>query len=130
MSPSKSPTEIDPPVTLTVVSQNDAETCVAASGRITRESLSDPDPLEAVIGPDAFAKPILLSLAKSDYMDSSGVGWILKCHKRAAEAGGKLILHSAPPMIGNLMRMLKLERVLAIAANGAEAEAIAKSSQA
>ena len=54
MRDSSSQHQADPPVTLKVVSRTDGATNVAASGRITRESLADPDPLATAIGEEAF----------------------------------------------------------------------------
>lgn len=125
MSPSRSSGAAEAPLSLQVMSSGEGATSVAASGRITRETLDAGVSLESVIGEDAFSGAVLLGLSDSDYMDSSGVGWLLQCHKRAQSAGGRLIVHSAPPMIDNLMRILKLEKVLALAKDAAAAKALA-----
>jgi anti-anti-sigma factor len=95
---------------------------LATEGRITQDAMSNsPDPVAHVAGEEAYAKKILLNLQNSDYMDSSGVSWLLKMDKRSREAGGKLILHSVPPMISQILRVLRMELVLTIASDAESA---------
>ncbi len=54
---------------------------------------------------------ILLNLAKLSYMDSSGMGELIACHKRAIEKGGRLKLVAPPGRVFDLLLMTKLERV-------------------
>ena len=96
---------------------------VALSGPMTQRELSPmAEPLQDLLGPSAYGKRVMLDLGDVPYLDSSGVGWLLACHKRMRQAGGKLVLHSYSPIVSNVLRVLKLERVLALAENSETAE--------
>ena len=69
--------------------------------------------------------PLLLDLGAADFIDSSGLSWLLMWHKRYASAGAKLVLHSIPPMVGDVLRMMRLDSVFNIAADEKAARAIA-----
>ena len=85
---------------------------VALKGRITHATLDiGNDPL-AAHNPDVYTRRVLFDV---DYVDSSGVSWLLTCHKRSREAGGKLILHSITPLVLQVIRVLKLDQVFCIA---------------
>ena len=72
----------------------------ACRGSMTLLPPSGPgDALKQVLGSDAFRQTVLLDLAGVDYVDSSGVSWLLVAHSRFAEEGGRLILHSAVPRV-------------------------------
>jgi anti-anti-sigma factor len=88
---------------------------VALKGRITHATLDiGNDPL-AVHNPDIYKRRVLFDLSGVDYVDSSGVSWLLTCHKRCREAGGKLVLHSITPLVMQVIRVLKLDQVFCIA---------------
>ena len=88
---------------------------VALKGRITHATLDiGNDPL-AAHNPDVYKRRVLFDLSGVDYVDSSGVSWLLTCHKRSREAGGKLILHSITPLVLQVIRVLKLDQVFCIA---------------
>jgi anti-anti-sigma regulatory factor len=53
------------------------------------------------------------------------VGWLIGLHKKFQQAGGRLILHSVPPLIDQLFRLLKLPAVLHMAGDEAAARALA-----
>jgi anti-anti-sigma factor len=81
------------------------------------------DALKQVLGSDVFQQTVLLDLGGVDYIDSSGVSWLLVAHSRFAEQGGRLILHSAPPRVRETFALLRLETVLALADDEAAARA-------
>jgi anti-anti-sigma regulatory factor len=72
-------------------------------------------PLEAVLGTESYGGVVLLNLAKSLYVDSSAVGWLIQCHFRFEKAGGMLILHSIPPMVDHCFHVLGMYTMLHIA---------------
>ncbi|MCL6504435.1 MAG: STAS domain-containing protein [Pirellulales bacterium] len=105
--------------------ENDATVLVRVSGRVTQQDFTETqDPLEARYGPGIFSRKILLSLEDSDYMDSSGVGWLLRCNKRCRESGGRLVIYGTPPMVLNMLRMLRMDLVLHLAKDAAAARAL------
>jgi anti-anti-sigma factor len=88
---------------------------VAVSGKITQHDFGPiQEPLEALVGPGVYAKQVTLDMSDATYMDSSGVGWLLTCHKRMREAGGKLQMGNVQPLIANMLRLLKLSRMLGL----------------
>lgn len=100
---------------------------VVVSGPVTQHELSPVDePLADLIGPLGYGKQVLLDLSDVTYLDSSGVGWLLTCHKRIKQAGGQLIVHSFSPIVSNVLRVLKLERVLQLATSAKAAEQAAR----
>jgi anti-sigma B factor antagonist len=101
---------------------NDDGRCalVAVSGRVTQGDLGPiHEPLAELLGPGAYQRQVRLDLSDTSYMDSSGVGWLLTCHKRMKAAGGKLTLCSPHPTVENVLRVLRLEKVLDIERAGA-----------
>jgi anti-anti-sigma factor len=83
-----------------------------AQGQIVQCSKSLSDLMEEVLGPTGFAGPVLLSLADATFLDSAGVGWLLKCNKRFRDAGGSLVIHSIPPVVLDIMNVMRLSQVL------------------
>ena len=100
--------------------------CVSTEGRITQQRI-DPssEPLAGLLGPAVYSRKVLLNLSNSDYIDSSGVSWLLTCHKRCREAGGMLIIHSPSPMVVQILRVLRMDQVLTVADDILQARALA-----
>ena len=88
---------------------------VQAKGRIVRSEVESSDPLRAVLGSDDCSRRLVLDLSDVEYIDSSGIGWLLARHRRYREAGGDLILHSLSPTVLDMIRMLRLDAVLRLA---------------
>jgi anti-anti-sigma factor len=86
------------------------------------------NPLEKALGElgeNGYRHKVVLSLQKSCFIDSAGIGWLVMCHKRFREAGGCLILHSIPPMVNHVFHLLGLTDVLDMADDEAHAEELA-----
>jgi anti-sigma B factor antagonist len=98
------------------IAQDDGKSVrVAVVGHVTQKELAPlAEPLLELLGPGAYARQVRLDLSNTDYLDSSGVGWLLTCHKRMRQAGGQLTLHSPHPIVANVLRVLKLEKVFQI----------------
>ena len=73
------------------------------------------EPIAEMFGEDVYKRNFLLDLEDSPYMDSSGVSWVLKCHKHFRDAGGKLVVHSITPMVKQLFSVLRMDKVLNLA---------------
>jgi anti-anti-sigma factor len=102
-------------------SQRDDITSVAIVGRVTFGTLDHAsDPLVQQI-PDIYSRRVFFDLSGTEYIDSSGVSWLLVCHRRFREAGGKLVIHSINPMVKQVLAVLKLERVLHLAESAEKA---------
>jgi len=72
----------------------------------------DGNPIETALGRDGYARKVLLDLQKTPYIDSSGVAILIRCHKRCQDAGGQFIMHSIPPSIMQILKLLHMERHL------------------
>ncbi len=72
------------------------------------------NPLEGALGPTWASHNILLSLEKTNFIDSAAIGWLIDCQRESKQAGGRLVIHSAPPRVGDLFRLLKLRTALNI----------------
>jgi anti-anti-sigma factor len=111
---------------LTVAKDEGELIFVRSAGTIREEDVHvSTHPLEALLGPDAFRRRVLFNLELTPHIDSSGVGWLLGCHKRCLQSGGKLVLYSVPPMVLQILRVLRIDSLLLIAANEPEARALA-----
>jgi anti-anti-sigma factor len=82
---------------------------------------ADGDPLEKLIGTDGFGSNVLMSLERTDYIDSSGISWLLISHKHFMPQGGKLVLHSIPPIVADVLNLLRMGSILHIAKDETEA---------
>ena len=86
------------------------------SGKITQSDVSPfVEPLSDAAGQDVYRRRVVLNMEEVEMLDSSGVGWLLVCHKRFRETGGVLVLHSYPPIVGNVLKVLNLHQVLTLA---------------
>ena len=96
------------------------------SGDITQLDFRlENDPLKDLLGPSGYTGKVLLDLGTARMIDSRGVSWLLYCHRRFNEAGGKLILHSIPPVIDGVLQLLKMPLILKMAHDEMAAERLA-----
>jgi anti-anti-sigma factor len=102
---------------LSVQSRSDGLIRLAVVGRVTMREVGGPDPLRAVAGEQVYSERILLNLQLVDFLDSSGVGWLLNCHIRCREAGGALVLHTIHPLALKVLTTLRMHNVLTLAEN-------------
>ena len=79
------------------------------------------DPLVKLLGSEVYTRRVLLDLNRVEVLDSSGIGWLLTCHKRFREGGGALVLHSPSPIARNVIRVLNMHALFNVAGSGAEA---------
>ena len=100
---------------LSIAQDDGQQVRVVVDGQVTQREV-DPlhEPLGELLGPEVYSRLVRLDLSGTNYLDSSGVGWLLTCHKRMRQAGGKLTLHAPHPMVSNVLKILKLERVFEI----------------
>jgi stage II sporulation protein AA (anti-sigma F factor antagonist) len=105
-------------VELTVLSRDGDALRLQASGRITQDDVSQTtDPMVDLLGPEGFAGQVVLSLAEVDFIDSSGIGWLVARHKDFNRAEGKLVIHSVEPTVMEILKMLRFHQVLHVAKN-------------
>jgi stage II sporulation protein AA (anti-sigma F factor antagonist) len=99
---------------------------VRLANHLTQEDVQgDQDPLVALIGEAGFARKVLMDLGRVTYIDSSGISWLLICHKRFVQSGGKLVLHSVPPLVDQVLQLLRLPLILQMATDEKAARTLA-----
>jgi anti-anti-sigma factor len=97
---------------------------VRCKGVITRPADEKiEDPLEAVFGTQGWSGTILLDLQEADFIDSGGIAWLMRWHRRATEAGGQLGLCSLSPRVRDVVQLCQMQRLVAIWDNEAAARA-------
>ena len=69
------------------------------------------DPLVDLLGTDAVKSTVRLDLEMVDYVDSSGIGWLVGSHRRFSEAGGQLVLCRVPPVVEQVLKFCGLENL-------------------
>jgi anti-anti-sigma factor len=119
------PEELD--LEIKLVSREGTVVRLEAVGRLVHSTLAPrPDLIEKLLGNDAFAQTVLLSLEGVDFMDSSGIGWLLACRKQFREGGGSLVVHSVPVQVLDVIRVMRLGHVLRLAKDESAALAMAQ----
>lgn len=111
---------------LQIVSTKDSHVRISISGKVSQDGIPrDKEPIAGLLGPDAYTLTVLVDLKDTEMIDSSGIGWLLICHKRFAEQGGRMICHSAPPLVANVFKLMRMDLVFENTATAAEAEKLA-----
>ena len=100
------------------------------AGSITQDDLWPfSDPMHELLGEQGYARKVVLSLADVEFIDSSGISWLLVRHKRFRQAGGRLVIHSVPPIVADVVKMLRLNLVFHLADDETTAVALAEGEQ-
>jgi len=103
-------------VKLAVISDDGDVLRLKANGRITESDVSAlPDPMRDLLGEEGFSRRVALSMEGVDSIDSSGIGWLVACHKSFRQANGKLVVHSVDSGVMDLLKILKFHLVLHLA---------------
>lgn len=95
------------------IPEDDGSITVGCSGQISQSNFGDStDPLLDLIGRDGLKRKVQLDLERAEYIDSSGIGWLVGCHKRFLQAGGEFKLVKVPPVIYQVLEFCGLHGVL------------------
>lgn len=104
---------------LSTVSEEGQWVRIKVHGSVTQQGFSaDTDPLRDLMGSDVYGRKVSLDLDEAESVDSSGIGWLLGCHKRFREMGGCIVLCSVPPLIAQLLQLLRLDRIFPLNEDG------------
>ena len=91
--------------------QQETYTVIAAKGRLN--VIAAPELRAAVNGAlEAGHRWLVLDLAQTDFMDSSGLGALVSCLKSAREADGDLRIANAGEQILMVLNLTSLDRIL------------------
>jgi anti-anti-sigma factor len=66
----------------------------------------------------------MLNLDRTDYIDSSAIGWLIGSQRAFKEGGGQMVIHSIQPGVRQILDLLKISKVMPMAADEAEARKI------
>jgi anti-anti-sigma factor len=100
---------------------------VAVEGKISQDDMdSAKDPMRLLLGPLIFNRKLLLNLEKATYINSSGVSWLIICHKHFVMSKGQLILHSVPPLVDQVLQLMRIPSIMPVVADEAAARAVAR----
>lgn len=112
---------------LTLAAQDSQLVRVKCAGPITQNSLGGKtEPLRDLLGEGVYGKRVLLDLSASDYIDSSGVGMLVGAHKRFKQGGGVLVFHSVGALAMKVLKMLRMDLLLHLAATESDAAEMAQ----
>lgn len=76
---------------------------------------SQANPLEELLGMGCYSNKIAVNLEQATQINSTGVAWLVRCHRYCQEAGGRFVIHSIPPMVDHVLRLLNMPRLLHMA---------------
>ena len=111
---------------LSIVGIEPELTRIQNEGEITQlDFRAGTDLLRTLLGFGCYNGKVLLNLEKTPYIDSAGVGWLVMSHKLFKDGGGRLVIHSVPPTVSQILRLLRMQEILHIADNEAAARALA-----
>ena len=97
---------------------------LAAEGKTMAMGVSaDEDSIERLLGAGCYARNVMIDMKDVPYIDSATIGWLIRSQKMFRAQGGQLILHSVQPAVRNVLELLKISRLIVIAADGESARA-------
>lgn len=73
------------------------------------------NPLEELLGPACYGRKVLVDFGRAEWIDSSGISWLIATHQRFDHGGGMLVLHSLPPRVRSVLQFCKIDGVLNVA---------------
>ena len=61
---------------------------------------------------DSGILTIAVNLSGVNFLDSSGIGMLVRCHKTASDRSGKLIFFAPTKMVKQTLKMVSLDKVM------------------
>jgi stage II sporulation protein AA (anti-sigma F factor antagonist) len=109
---------------MTVASDDGELVTVQCEGDINQIYFQIGNPLEKTLGCLTFARKVILNLEKVNFLDSSGLSWLVACHKRFKEQGGRMVLCAIPPRIVQVLQFCRMDQLFQIADDEPSARAV------
>jgi anti-anti-sigma factor len=112
------------PLTLSLVSRDDAGTVFAAAyGNATARDFPTHEHVyfDTILGKEWMTHRVVLDIDAVPFLDSSAIGWLIHSQKLFRENGGLLALHSVQPHVRNILSLLRIDRVVPIGKDAADA---------
>ncbi|MCC5829214.1 MAG: STAS domain-containing protein [Phycisphaeraceae bacterium] len=83
--------------------------------------MSDDCPLSEKFGEEIFKRRVLINFEQVDFVNSPGLGWLLKINGSFDKHGGQLAIYAVPSMVRQTFRLVKLSNRIRIAESEARA---------
>ena len=101
---------------------------VATDGNITSAAFNG-DPtgkalMEGALGATWSANKVIMDFSKTNYIDSTAIGWLISANKQFKTNGGQLVIHSVQPAVRQVLDLLKIGKVVPIVDDEAAARAL------
>jgi anti-anti-sigma factor len=98
----------------------------ATDGNITAADFTaeGKNPLETLLGLTWSSTRLMLDFSKTSYIDSSAIGWLIGTSRAFRDGGGQFVIHSVQPAVRQIMDVLRVGRVVPMAADETEARKI------
>ena len=90
-------------------------------GDLRVEESAERRPFESMLGDNCYGRRLLLDLEGCNFINSSGIGWLIVQHRLFERGGGQFILHDAPAAIEQALSFARMHSFLTIARNLSEA---------
>ncbi len=101
---------------LSVVGQDERVVDLACEGKIAPlPTHLRGDPLTGFLDQARPGRAVLLDLSRSDYINSTGISWLIQAHKQLSRAGGQLVLHSLTSQVREALDLVDLSTVFKVA---------------
>ena len=109
--------------------EGDGVAVLACEGELNGLLMNNGDStdLKPQLGEQWASQNVVLDMSEANYMDSAAVGWLLSLHRSFEESGGRMILCNIQPEIRRVIELMRIDRVVPIVDE--RAEAIAKLKQ-
>jgi anti-anti-sigma factor len=100
---------------MTVAADDGATVAVHCQGDINQIYFQLGNPLEKLLGVGAFTRKVVLDLENVNFLDSSGLSWLVSCHKRFQQQGGRMVLCGMSQRIQQILQFCRMDRLFAVA---------------
>jgi anti-anti-sigma factor len=110
---------------LTLLDEDEGILHIECAGQAVLPDFQEADnPLTLLLGPEGYARKVLLDLDRVQFLDTTGVTWLLSSHEHFRRGGGKVVLHSLPAQARRVLRLLRLDHLLTVAPDAAAGRAL------
>jgi anti-anti-sigma factor len=105
--------------------EKDDALLINCEGNISRLLDVDRDPLREVLGPNCYARRVLLNMERVQGVDTSGITWLLNVVERFNRDNGRIVFYMVPPIVTQVLDFMRLSDSLPVAASEQAAQAYA-----
>lgn len=106
------PRAVDPELFSVEVTRSDGEAVVAVRGEI--DLVTAPVLWESLVEFVAEPNRVMLDLSQTEFIDSTGLGVLVRALKRLRHHGGDLVLRAPRPNARKVLSITSLDRVITI----------------